>query len=82
MPVAPPAAARYSARAQRLLLAALPGAAPLGTGREEGEEAVIAGHRMRREEGEERVGMGGGRREGDGSEERPVVEEIEAGCCS
>jgi hypothetical protein len=38
-------------------------------GREEGEEAALAGHRMGREEGEERAGMGGGRGgEGDGSE--------------
>nr|BAC06917.1 hypothetical protein [Oryza sativa Japonica Group]BAD31198.1 hypothetical protein [Oryza sativa Japonica Group] len=40
-------------------------------GRQEGEEAALAGHRMGREEGEERAGMGGGGGgEGDGSEER------------
>lgn len=47
----------------------------MGAGREEGEEAALAGHRMGREEGEEWAGMGGGRGgggggEGDGSEER------------
>ncbi len=73
--VAPPAAARYSAcvRPRRPPRRARPRL--MGAGREEGEEAALARHRMGREEGEEWAGMGGGRGgggggEGDGSEER------------
>ncbi len=64
--VAPPAAARYSAcvRPRRPPRRARPRL--MGAGREEGEEAALAGHRMRREEGEERAGMGGGRGGGGG----------------
>nr|BAD23721.1 hypothetical protein [Oryza sativa Japonica Group]BAD26129.1 hypothetical protein [Oryza sativa Japonica Group] len=72
-PVALPAAARYSARAWPPAACGpagrLPRAAPLGSGRDEGEEAALAGHRMGREEGEERAGMGGGRGGGGGGEE-------------
>ena len=84
MPVAPPA--RYSACAQPPaacgLAGHLPRAAPLGTvreegeealgtGRQEGEEAALAGHRIGREEG--RRGLGWEEREMD-------LRRGEAGC--